>query len=30
MITAFFLNIAVPLTISWWRPHYEAAEIRQA
>lgn len=26
MITAFFLNIAVPLTISWWRPYYNAAE----
>jgi len=26
MITAFFLNVAVPLTISWWRPAYEAAE----
>ena len=22
MITAFFLNILVPVTISWWRPHY--------
>jgi len=28
MITAFFLNIAVPLTIGWWRPHYLAAEAR--
>ncbi|NIW23381.1 MAG: cation:proton antiporter [Gammaproteobacteria bacterium] len=26
MITAFFLNIAVPMTIRWWRPHYVAAE----
>jgi Kef-type K+ transport system membrane component KefB len=26
MITAFFLNIAVPLSISWWRPYYQAAE----
>ena len=26
MITAFCLNIAVPVTISWWRPYYEAAE----
>ncbi len=26
MITAFFLNIAVPITIRWWRPHYVAAE----
>jgi Kef-type K+ transport system membrane component KefB len=25
MITAFFLNIAVPLTIGWWRPHYDKA-----
>ncbi len=22
MITAFFLNILVPVTITWWRPHY--------
>jgi len=22
MITAFFLNILVPITITWWRPHY--------
>lgn len=28
MITAFFLNIAVPVTISWWRPHYNAAEAK--
>jgi Kef-type K+ transport system membrane component KefB len=28
MITAFFLNIAVPLTIRWWRPYYIAAENR--
>lgn len=28
MITAFFLNIAVPITIRWWRPHYERAELR--
>ena len=26
MITAFCLNVAVPLLISWWRPYYEAAE----
>ena len=26
MITAFFLNVAVPLTIRWWRPYYDAAE----
>jgi Kef-type K+ transport system membrane component KefB len=25
MITAFFLNICVPLTIGWWRPHYDKA-----
>jgi len=30
MITAFFLNVAVPLTISWWKPEYEAAERRAA
>jgi hypothetical protein len=28
MITAFFLNVAVPLTINWWKPAYEAAERR--
>lgn len=22
MITAFFLNVLVPITISWWRPYY--------
>lgn len=22
MITAFFLNVLVPVTITWWRPHY--------
>lgn len=27
MITAFFLNVLVPLTISWWRPHYLKAEL---
>jgi len=27
MITAFCLNVAVPLTISWWRPYYDKAEI---
>lgn len=26
MITAFFLNVAVPITIRWWRPYYERAE----
>lgn len=26
MITAFLLNIAVPLTIRWWRPYYDAAQ----
>lgn len=25
MISAFFLNVAVPLTIGWWRPYYERA-----
>ncbi len=25
MMTAFCLNIAVPLTISWWRPYYDKA-----
>ena len=28
MITAFFLNISVPLTIRWWRPYYNAAAAR--
>jgi Kef-type K+ transport system membrane component KefB len=28
MITAFFLNVAVPITIRWWRPYYMAAETR--
>ena len=28
MITAFCLNIAVPLTISLWRPYYNAAAAR--
>ncbi len=28
MMTAFCLNVAVPLTISWWRPHYNAAAAR--
>jgi Kef-type K+ transport system membrane component KefB len=22
MITAFFLTVLVPVTITWWRPHY--------
>ena len=26
MITAFFLNITVPLTIGWWQPYYEKAK----
>ena len=26
MITAFCMNVAVPLTISWWRPYYDAVE----
>jgi len=28
MITAFFLNVAVPLTIRWWRSYYNAAAAR--
>ncbi len=28
MMTAFFLNVAVPLTIRWWRPYYIAAAAR--
>ena len=28
MITAFFLNVAVPLAIRWWRPYYNAATAR--
>ncbi len=28
MMTAFFLCIAVPLTIRWWRPYYNAAAAR--
>ncbi len=28
MITAFCLNVAVPLAISWWRPYYNAAAAR--
>ena len=28
MMTAFCLNVAVPLTIRWWRPYYNAAEAR--
>jgi hypothetical protein len=28
MITAFMLNIAVPVTIGWWRPYYERARTR--
>jgi Kef-type K+ transport system membrane component KefB len=30
MITAFFLNIAVPVTIRWWQPWYLAGESRSA
>jgi Kef-type K+ transport system membrane component KefB len=30
MITAFFLNVAVPLTIRWWRPYYVAAARQNA
>jgi len=28
MMTAFCLNAAVPLTIRWWRPYYNAASAR--
>lgn len=28
MMTAFCLNVAVPLLIGWWRPYYRAAENR--
>lgn len=28
MMTAFCLNVAVPLTIRWWRPYYNAAAAR--
>ncbi|MFQ6004537.1 MAG: cation:proton antiporter [Woeseia sp.] len=28
MMTAFILNVSVPLTISWWRPYYNAAVAR--
>ena len=28
MMTAFLLCIAVPLTIRWWRPYYDAAAVR--
>jgi Na+:H+ antiporter len=27
MITAFFLNILVPLTITWWKPYYLRAAV---
>lgn len=23
MFTAFWLNVAVPVTIRWWKPYYE-------
>jgi hypothetical protein len=26
MVTAFFLNIAVPVTITLWKPRYDRAE----
>ena len=29
MITAFFLNVLVPVTISWWRPYYIRSLIEQ-
>ena len=25
MFTAFTLNVAVPLSIRWWKPHFERA-----
>lgn len=28
MMTAFILNVSVPLTIRWWRPYYNAAAAR--
>ncbi|MFQ5982413.1 MAG: cation:proton antiporter [Woeseiaceae bacterium] len=28
MMTAFILNVAVPMTIRWWRPYYDAAAAR--
>ena len=30
MATAFFLNIAVPVTIALWKPVYERGKIRPA
>jgi hypothetical protein len=30
MATAFFLNVAVPLTIRWWKPHFMAATQRSS
>jgi Kef-type K+ transport system membrane component KefB len=26
MFTAFWLNVAVPVTITWWKPYYDRAE----
>jgi len=23
MLTAFWLNVAVPISIAWWKPYYE-------
>ena len=28
MVSCFWLNIAVPLTIRWWKPAYERAELK--
>jgi Kef-type K+ transport system membrane component KefB len=28
MFTAFWLNVAVPITITLWKPHYDRAEIK--
>lgn len=30
MITAFFLNVAVPVSIGWWQPHYSKAVAKAA
>ena len=30
MITAFFLNVAVPVSIGWWQPHYSKVVAKAA
>lgn len=30
MIAAFFLNIAVPICINWWRPHFDTAIVARS